>query len=268
MATLDDITVPYTILRDPAPIVRGGPGGKAGTMHFHLGLNDVKSFVDTIAGTTEVISLPGGGTTERVIPLVHPDYDDMYAVSYESRARGTPGGVWGTGLSVYTEMFSHAIISVEFQTLPFVIGSGDPWFTFDVDAGMTIETLPDQAFYFPGTPAEEMTGEAGIPIPLVNFNLTTYMGTEQIGYDLALLAGRVNSVEFEGFPPGFLRYAGTRSQMTRGGSGTSLVKSFSLSFRPIEWNKSMKRDGSWAVPTTSGGFNKYQTADLNILKYY
>jgi hypothetical protein len=53
-----------------------------------------------------------------------------------------------------------------------------------------------------------------------------------------------------------------------GGSGNSLVKSYSLAFRPIEWNKAMKRNGSWDYPLTSGGYSKYLTADLNILKYY
>jgi hypothetical protein len=267
MATLNDIPVPFTILRDPPPVVRGGPGGKSGTMTFYMALNDAPAFVEAIAGTTEVIPLPGGGTVERVVPLVHPDHPDMYVVAYEQRAMGTPGGVWGTGLSVYTEMFSHAVIEVEFQTLPFILGSDEPWFTLTVDSGHTIETLPDQAFYFSG-PTEELTGEAGIPIPIVQYNLTTYMGTSDIGYDIALLSGRVNSVEFEGFPPGFLRYAGTRSEKTRGGAGQSLVKSYSLAFRPIEWNKSMRRSGVWDVPSTSGGYLKYLTADLNLLKYY
>jgi hypothetical protein len=266
MATLDDITVPFTILRDPPPMVRGGPGGRSGTIHFLTALNDSDAFIESMVGETETVALPGGGTTERIVPLVHPDHPDMYAVSYEKTARGGAGGVWSTGLSVYTSMFSHSMISVEFQSLPFEFGSGEPWFTLSVDSGVTIETLPDQSFFFPG--GEELTGEAGLPVPLVNINLTTYMNTKQVDYNLALLSGRVNSVEFEGFPPGFIRYTGTRSEMTTGGSGRSLVKTFALSFRPIHWQMSMKRDGSWAIPTTSGGYSKYLTADLSILKYY
>jgi hypothetical protein len=267
MATLDDITVPFSIRRDPPPIIRGGPGGKSGVIHFYMALNDTATFLDDAFGQTELVSLPGGGTSERVIPLVHPDHPDMFAIAYEQVAIGTPGAVWAPGQSVYTSMFSHAIISMEFQSLPFIMGSGEPWYTFSVDSGVTIETMPDQSFYF-SSPTEELTGEAGLPIPIVNFVLTTYMGTQQIDYNLALLAGRVNSTTFEGFPAGFLRYTGTRSEMTRGGSGNTLVKSFSLAFRPIEWNKSMRRSGVWDVPATSGGFNKYLTADLNILKYY
>lgn len=267
MATLDDITVPFSILRDPAPIIRGGPGGRSGEINFYTALNDRGSFIQTMAGTTENIALPGGGTVERVVPLQHPDDPGMYAVSYESKAIGTPGGVWGTGLSVYTTMFSHAVLSVQFESLPFILGSADPWFTLSVGSGTTIETIPDGAFAF-SSPYEEMTGEAGIPIPIVQYNLTTYMNTQQIGYEVAQLAGKVNSVPFEGFPAGFIRYSGTTSEMTRGGGGTSLVKSYALSFRPILWNMAMRRNGTWDIPLTGGGLMKYQTADLNILKYY
>jgi hypothetical protein len=270
MATLDDITVPFTILRDPPPMVRGGPGGRSGTIHFLTALNDSDAFIESMVGETETVALPGGGTTERIVPLVHPDHPDMYAVSYEKTARGGAGGVWSTGLSVYTSMFSHSMISVEFQSLPFEFGSGEPWFTLSVDSGVTIETLPDQSFFFPG--GEELTGEAGIPIPIINFNITTFMSTKPVGYTEALLAGRINSAPFTTtdygtFPPGFLRFAGARSEQTRGAYGASLVKSYSLAFRPIHWNYSMRRTGAWDIPVTSGGYNKYLSADLNILKY-
>lgn len=266
MATLDDIPVPFTILRDPPPTIQGGPGGRGGDMHFCMALNDRGAFIQTMAGTTETIPIPGGGTSERIIPLVHPDDPGLFAVSYDSKAIGGAGNVWGEGLSVYTEMFTHAVISVRFESLPFALGSADPWYTLNVTSGVTIETIPDGAFLFDGV--EEMTGEAGIPIPLVQYNLTTYLNTQQISYAVAQLSGKVNSVEFEGFPAGFIRYTGTVSEMTRGGSGTSLVKSYALSFRPIMWNYSMRRNGVWAIPLTAGGLTKYQTADLNILKYY
>jgi hypothetical protein len=271
MATLDDIPVPFTILRNPAPVITGGPSGRTGRMHFLTALNDVGPFIQTIAGTVQTIPMEGGGTVDRIVPLVHPNDSGMFVVSYESEALGTPGGIWGQGLSVYTNMFSHARISLEFMSLPFAdVNSSDPWYTINVDSGTTIETLPDQSFFFPG--GEELTGEAGIPIPVINFNITTFMSTKPVGYTEALLAGRVNSAPFTTtdygtFPPGFLRFAGARSEQTRGAYGTSLVKSYSLAFRPIEWNKSMRKSGAWDYPTTSGGMSKYLAGNLNILKY-
>ncbi|MEJ7638276.1 MAG: hypothetical protein WKF75_09950, partial [Singulisphaera sp.] len=94
------------------------------------------SFVGTLAGTLVAINQPGGGTIERVVPLLHPDYPDMLAVAFRSEAFGTPGG---SGASFVSGMYSHARVTVEFASVPFGLVGDQPFLTVQTQMGSSHE---------------------------------------------------------------------------------------------------------------------------------
>src|SRR4051812_11702185 len=103
MATsVNDFTVDWTILRNPAPWIEAGPGGRQGEITFLIALNDLRAFEQTLAGTTEVIDIGNGSTIERVVPLAHPDDSTMLALSYKAQAMGSPNG---TGSPIHSTQF-------------------------------------------------------------------------------------------------------------------------------------------------------------------
>jgi hypothetical protein len=232
-------------------------------MHFLVALNDVTPFVRHIIGTVETIEY-SGGTISRVVPLVYPDDTEMFLVSYKPEYFGTPGG---SGTSVYSSMFSHARIACEFSTLPFGVQGDSPYWTLDADFGVSVETIPGSAFRFPSD-GSSLSGEAGNSVGVVSYVLTVYQSATPFGYSAASLVGKVNSAAFDDFPIGTLWLKGLRSQQSRGMFSQSLVKSYNLQFRERPWNEVMRADGAWEAPlTVAGSLPKYQSTDLNLLKY-
>ena len=263
MAFLADSPVPFALLRDPAPIYRGDPGGRVATMHFLVALNDVTAFVHHIIGTRETIAYLGG-TMERVIPLVYPDDPEMFLVSYQPEYFGTPGG---SGTSVYSSMFSHARVACEFATLSFGVQGDSPYWSLSTDFAVAVETIPGSAFVFPSD-GSRLSGDAGTSVGVVSYVLTVYQSATTFGYTAASLVGKVNSVAFDDFPIGTLWLKGLRSQLSRGMFSQSLVKSYDIQFRARPWNEVMRGDGAWEAPlTVAGSLPKYQSDDLNQLKY-
>lgn len=248
---------------DPKPIYEGGPEGRRATMHFVMGLNDVTTFVQFIKGQPETIPIAGGGTMQRIVPLLYPDDNELQLVSYGVEYFGTPGGVRGPGQSYYTPLFSHARVDCEFQTLPFVF-EDQAFYSISTDTGAVIETLPDTGLVFPG--GERTTGDYGLPIPITALIITTYMSPTPVSYALASLTGKVNSTTAFGFPPGTLRFNGVKSDFARGLYSRTLIKSFGLAFREPGWNYVMRKNGVWDIPLFPGNGNpKYLSSDLNIL---
>lgn len=263
MSTINDFQVPCPIMRDPAPWISGGPGGREGEMTFLVGINDLPSFLETLAGTTETIDLGGGTTIERVVPLVHPDVPEMMVVGYYAEAFGRPGG---TGASAHTGQFSHYRVRCNFATLPFLANGDTAYYTWTTDAGENHETIPGSTLQF--SDGTSVTGDAGLPMPVVVLNLTTFMSVTPVTFALASLIGKVSSAAVDDYPAGTLRFTNVRSDYNQGMFSRSLVKSYQLKFREKPWNEVLRLDGVWESPTLgTSGLTKYQSSDLNILKY-
>jgi hypothetical protein len=264
MALIEDCPVPWTIRYEPKPVYRGGPEGRIATMHFMLdNIHNVTPFVQFIKGVPETIPVAGGGTMQRIVPLLYPDDNELQLVSYQVEYFGTPGATRLPGQSIFTGLYSHARVDCEFQTLPFEYAD-QLFYSISTDTGAVIETIPDSGLVFPG--GERTTGDYGLPIPITALIITTYMSPTPVSYALASLTGRVNSTTAFGFPPGTLRFNGVKSDFARGMFSRTLVKSFGLAYREPGWNYVMKKNGVWDIPTFPGTGNpKYLSADLNIL---
>jgi hypothetical protein len=263
LSTVDDFTVNWSIARTPAPWIAGGPGGREGEITFQVGLNDIGSFLTTLAGTTETVTLTGGGTMDRIVPLKHPDDPTMLAMSYRAEAYGTPNG---TGASIHSTQFSHHRVRVQFATLPFGVGGDSPFYSLSTETAESFETIPNVTLHFSNGTAP--TGEFGIPAPLSVLNLTTYLNPTPVDYALSALVGKINSVAFDDYPPFTLRFTRINSEAQQGMFSRSLVKSYGFQFRDPHWNKILRNDGVWDTATIgSTGVGRFLTADLNALKY-
>jgi hypothetical protein len=134
------------------------------------------------------------------------------------------------------------------------------------DFGFSVEAAPGTAYQF--SDGSHLAGDTGQRVGVVSFALTTYMSATPFNYASASLVGKVNSAVFDDFPIGTLWLKGLRSEFSRGMFSRSLVKGYELQFRQRPWNQVMRADGAWEVAlTVVGGLPKYESADLNILKY-
>jgi hypothetical protein len=265
MALVADIPVDYTIARNPPPTYRGGPDGRAATITFQVAINDATAFVQHAIGTVELIDHGDGITTERVVPLIYPDDPEMHLVAYDVEYFGTPNG---SGWSFFTNQFSHARILCEFATLPFPTGGGDtPFYTLTADYGTSIETIPGSVWRFPSDNST-LSGEGGLFTGVVSFTLTQFLSRTPIPYSVLSMVGSVNSVAWGIFPIGTLRFDGAQSQYAKGMFSETLVKSYSLKFRPRPWREVLRANGVWEEPVLGGTSNKkYSAANLKVLAY-
>jgi hypothetical protein len=255
--------VGWAISRQPPPWIRYGPSGGEAEITFLIALNDLPAFRETLIGTVETIAYPGGGTMERIVPLVHPDDPALFAIGYHAEAIGTPGG---SGASVHTSQFSHYKVRVDFATLPFGTGGDVPYYSWSTQAAEQFQTIPGVTLHF--SDGSALTGDYGLPMVCINMNLTTYLSTSPVDYTLASLAGRINSVAVDSFPPYTLRFTGATSEFQQTSTSRSLVKTYSLAFRDPHWNMGLRKDGAWDTFTVGAtGLGPFQATDLNILKY-
>lgn len=263
MATIDDFQVPWAIMRKPEPWIGAGPGGREGEITFLVALNDLPSFVQTMAGTTETIDIGGGSTIERIVPLVHPDDPQLVALSYRAEAFGSPKG---TGASVHSTQFSHYRVRVQFATLPYADSGETAYYTLTTDTAEAFETIPNLKLNF--SDGSSVTGEFGVPTAPTAIVLTTFLSVTPVTFALASLVGRINSVAFDDFPQYTLRFTGVRSDYSRGAYTRTLVKSYNLLFRDPHWNKILRADGVWDTATLgTSGVGRFLTTDLNALKF-
>jgi hypothetical protein len=261
-----------TIARRPAPTIEGGPEGRAGELTFQIApLSQIGPFLSWCAGSDETITISGGGSIVRRVPLRHPDDGDMYIESYTLEYFGTPmAELWAPGKSVHTEQFSHARMMAYFRTLPLGVGADQQFYTISTETGASVETIPGGAMV--DEDGNKLTGDRGITIPCTNLVVDTYQSNTPVGYAIHSIVGRVNSEIFTdptlgNYPIGTLRFEGVRQVASRGTTGFNLQKSFNLKFREIPWNKVPNKNGVWQFASAVGdGSPKYQSADLNILK--
>lgn len=75
MSSLLDIPpeIDWARLPDPAETIEINEGGWSGRLAFVIPWGYRYSFLDLVAGADEVISMPGGGTITRRVPLRHPE---------------------------------------------------------------------------------------------------------------------------------------------------------------------------------------------------
>jgi hypothetical protein len=263
LPTVNDIAVPWTILRSPAPWIGGSAGGKEGEITFMVAINDMPSFEATLAGTVETIDTGGGNTAERILSMSHPDEPTMVALSWKAEAFGTPGG---SGSSIHSTQFSHYRVTVQFATLPYDAAGDTAYYTLSHEVGESYLVVPELAFNFSN--GTKSTGEKGILCPIMTINMTTFLSLTPITFALMSLVGRANSVAFDDFPPQTLRFMGVKTDYSQGSLTRSLVKSYSLQFRDPHWNMAMRKDGIWDTVTLgTSGVGPALLTDLNALKY-
>jgi hypothetical protein len=261
-----------TIARNPAPWIEGGPEGRQGEITFLVnGINNLAPFLAFCAGTVETLPIAGGGTIDRLVPLIHPDDPDMYLESYHADYMGRAmAELWAAGKSIHTEQFNRVLMRSMFRTLPAGVGSGLVFYTISTETGADVETIPGGAFKT--ITNRKLTGDRGITIPTTSLTVTTYLSPDPIGFAIHNIVGCVNSVPFVTdwgtYPEGTIRFDRIRDDRAVGTMGTQITKSFGMSFRREPWNKVLNDLGQWeyAVAVADGTTMKYSGADLNILK--
>lgn len=219
-------------------------------------------FLRVVSGLPEQITYPGGVSVTRIVPLKYPFYENVYA--YNARARGTGScSLGGDGL---TATYDWAIITVNFKTYPYKLDGDQAMITRQDDGGMEFVTRPGSAYIFPSD-SLRINQDVGVPVPTNDFSLTFH----RLPFlDRALwqtLQGRVNTVDFLGYPAGTIQYVGPSSTAT-----VTIANQFSFEathrfrFRWIPHNQIMRPDGTgFEAPEDGNGDTILPTTDLNAI---
>lgn len=263
MAFLTDYAGNFDILRKPAPRIEGGPGGRSGRLSVRIPLDALSDFLAFAAGTVETVDVGGGATMERILPVSFPGDGDLLLMSYRAEAFGGPAS---GSASFLAGGFSHWQLDCEFATLPYGTDGETAYYTLTDDTGeqfLSIEGL--KLHYSNGTISP---GDFGLPVPVTNITLTTFLGNTPVSYAVRQMVGKINSVAFEDIPQYMLRFVGIKSDYARGSFSRTLTKSYGFQYRYPHWNMHLRSDGVWDTATLgTSGVGAYLTTDLNLLKY-
>lgn len=232
----------------------GTPGQKATASEtWQVPMADRTDFLNTVAGTVEIVG-GFGGAVARVVPLRHPEYPNLLAVSARSKGKGWDGdeGFW-----------AFADITVMFETRPYDL-SGQNAFLSRSGQG-SVRGIPGPAANFllggvtPGfDPGEQIYGE--------EFSFTTHnLPTLPMSiYNTA--RNCVNSSAFFEYPPGTVLYNGPQYNQTQTiGGVTQWEVSHSFIYSKVPWNYYFASDGTLGVLTRADGSLKYEEQDLTTI---
>jgi hypothetical protein len=261
MPAITEYSGTFDILRNPAPEIEGGPGGRSGRLSVTVPIDEMSTFLAFLAGTVETVDIGGGSTIERIVPASFPYDPEMLLIAYNARAFGGPGGSsWLSG------GFSHWKVDCDFQTLPFGTDGETAYYTFSRETGEQFLSVPNlQLTFSNGT---KTPGEFALPVPVVNLTLTTYLSTTPVDATVDALVGKINSVAFDDYAQYTLRFTGIKSDFARGSFSRTLTKSYGFQYRREHWNKALRADGNWDTATLgSTGVGAFLTTDLSVLKY-
>lgn len=272
--------VPYAILRDPQVSGSGdNTSGYSESMTVRVGVADLYNFLLWAGGKAYTISLAGGGTATRIIPVSHPVSQGMICQALEWKLFGGYNGSHAalTGLSGFTlnssttdalnlVNYQYAAVTLTFKTVPFLTDGSTPFMVVNRQSAGEAYTLAGQKLAFPSD-GSLIDADASVAIPTKTFVVTIYQAysVNDTAIDNAI-ANPINSASFLGYAAGYLRFDGVDSTTTMtAGFSVSYQISYKFTYRPVPWNQFLRPDGTWEAPKTPGGAFVYGTSDLNAL---
>jgi hypothetical protein len=259
--TFASCPVPYQILRDPPHTIDGDwQSGYKGDVSFVVAASDLATFCIWAGGSPYKITV-GSSTVTRLIPVSHPDYSSLLCKKISSTAFGSFTPTNTPGLT----NFSHARITLGFESVPFATDGSTPFMVTSTRAGSEVYTVAGSKLTFPSD-GSTLQSDAGVTVPTIVYQVTTYLAPSlnDVTYG-AILATPVNSAVFLGQPIGTMRFDSFSSETTMTVGGNAYQTTFMFTFRPVPWNQFLRPNFVWEAPTAPGGGYVYGASDLNVL---
>ncbi len=249
--------VPYKILyKSPATLKGSAGSGWAATIDFLVAQSDMFTFCQFAAGTPVVYT-----TGTKIIPLSHPENNNLLCQGIE----GVGTGSFTSGNHSWQRNWSHAKVSLTFNSVPFPTDGSTPFLTVETQGGDEVHTIAGQRLAFPdGSPIQ---ADAGVHVPTLDYNMTIYQATA-LGDDVvAPLQGTVSNAPLVlgvySWPTGCIRFNTMTARLTLTATfQAAYSRTLSFSCRGIPWNQFLKADGTWDTPTNPGGSTVYTPANL------
>lgn len=217
-------------------------------------ISDRTKFLNAVIGFPQVVGGPGGAMV-RVVPLQHPEYPVLYAVSAKSRGFGFDG-------QKNNRFWKYTRITVDFESRPYDLSGQNAFLSLSGNPSVRTIPAPAVAFRVGGLapvydPGYEINGEDQV---LTLHDLTSYDPT---AFDS--IRNHVNGGTFRGRPPGTVLYKGTSYTATSNFAGVKWDASHTLAYSEIPWNYGFLPDGTLDNVTYPDGTWRMQPADLSVL---
>jgi hypothetical protein len=259
--TLASCPVTYQILYHNPPTLDGDPSGWRSTMCFTTSERDSGRFCQWAGGLPYLIDLGGGSTVTRYIPLSDPKNPKLICMSIRCKLTGsyTPDED-----EPYYRQWSDAKIELGFSSVPYITDGSVPFSTQETDMGVEVYSIAGANYVFPG--GERIHADAGRKVPTQVYVYTVYNALALADSTVNPLLGKLNASPFLGNPAGTVRCDGRAERIqTLASFQKAWTRTLKLTYRPIEWNKFLKRDATWDTPLDPGGNPAYEYADFSPL---
>lgn len=194
---------------------------------------------------------------QRFVPLRFPDATALLATNVDVKL---------TGYDYALNLYSTAVIDVDFSTPQFDMTGQNAFLTENMRFGGNMITLPGSSYHFPSD-SSKVNQDVGRFVPEVELNITKQMVPGLDVTTILSLTGKVNNAPFLGGAEGTVLFTGANSDRQ---TTATFVQSFqiqlSFMYRPVPWNQLCRPDGTGFEAVQDGGGNGiYQEADLTQL---
>ena len=257
LVTLADYTgTTPCILHDPPATLDGDETGWRGNMTFKVPYDEMADFCQFAGGKPYTISISGIPTT-RYIPLSHPQFSGLICKRVQARATGQWDG---------THNWDWCRVTCEFQSVPYGMDGSTPFLTIETTGSSESITIPQTAYYFPSD-NKRIRQDVAIAVPVVTYAITTYLVPTLDDALYKTLVGKVNDASFLGFAAGMMRFDTWRSALQMSATlASTYTTTLYFSFRPVEWNKFLRPDGTWeAAKKSVDNTYAYSSGDFSQL---
>lgn len=248
MSVLTDLPASAKELYKPHPSVDADLTSSAATMTWTVPDTDLNTFLNTVAGKTELIG-GIGGVVLRVVPLQHPVYQWMYARSFRAVGMG-----WDTEAQARVHE-----VTVNFGNLPWPVNGTDAFLSYSSRPDVRTMELPKAGVLIgASTPMSDKSMVVHGRGMSVTVHQLPYLN--ELAWNNACRC--VNSKTFRDIPPGYVQYLGPSigDSITFAGVRTNEV-THEFSASPILWNQEFDETGT-LQDVTVGGLPRYPAIDF------
>jgi hypothetical protein len=267
MSTVADIQAVSNVfvrLLKPAPRITLGNGKEAirGELTYLLDKESLATVLPMISpGTRETISVLGV-SVERIVGLIHEDFDTMLAVGYD--VEYVYGSIVAFGLpNTGTENLVR--VTVRYEAPPYSISGDDAY--LQVQFSRFDRDLPASGLLIGSeTPSYDITREAsGLRYNVTVFDSPNADQTTEAAW--VAYCDRVLADYFRGTPGSQVLYKGPTGQYTYKQDGTRAC-TYTLTFdaSPYPWNQLYNRAGALTAATIGGSPVYGSVALADIIK--
>lgn len=258
MATLQDITVPYTRLMD-ATSGNADENGVIASCVFKTTPKDSWTFLRQCRGGLQQFGSLGG-IVYRLVPLQFPENTDLYAYRGQIDYKGAKQGLFPD------DPYGWARIKIDFQ-FPTFNPNEDEWTTYSTRTAANFITIPHRVYAFAdGTRTGQDVGRL-LPEQEALYVRHWVPDLTVIKPLIYALSGRVNSAVFDGQDPGTQLFMGGDTNVAISTLGNTLSQDVQLTFRfrSVPWNYCLHPDGlTGYAPVFDAGSNLIYPDDSDV----